>query len=174
MHSISLIFKNAFEMWRQSTFTFWGEKYYICIFVLALISALFFDKNKSRKLTFVGYTLLVLVGIYNPVTYYLCNIVFNGSVAYFCRVYQLLLVPLIISYAFVVVLEKNKGIIKIALICFFGGVAILCGDCVYNEEWMQKADNFTKLPNDVVEICDAVHGYKDDVCIAVPTDLSKY
>lgn len=162
-------FKNFLITMRDTTIMFWGNNGFFYLFALAIFIILIFEKKKNKKLAYLGYTIMVIIGVYNPIIYYLCNIFFYGKYAYFTRLFSLIPVPIIISYSFVLLIKKTEGLNKLILFFLIMGIIILCGDNIYKEDWIKKADNFSKLTDDTVEISEIVHGYKDVVCLAAPT-----
>ena len=76
-------------MWKTTSSMFWGPYGFIYWFFISLFIALIFDKKKERKLTYAGYSVLVLFALYNPIVFYLCRKIFGDSTAYFSRLYSL-------------------------------------------------------------------------------------
>ena len=153
---------------------FWGPYATMYWFYISLLVILLFDKEKLRKLTYAGYSSMVLLALYNPLVFYLCRRVFGDSIAYFSRLYSLLPVPFLIAYAAVFLLGKTTGIMKPVLFLFIEGMILLGGHNIYSEDWIRYAENPTKLSDEVLQICDMVHDYKAHVCIAAPENLATY
>lgn len=174
MTQLSSFLQSAFSMWKTTSALFWGPYCFVYLFFLSLITVLVLDKQSERKMTYAGYSLLVLFALYNPIVFYLCRKVFGESTAYFSRLYSLLPVPFVIAYSAVFIFQKKKQVIRLFLFLCLETVIILGGKSVYSEDWIAPGENPTKLSNEVLQVCDIVHGYKEHVCIAVPQDLATY
>ncbi len=169
--SLSII-KESYKIWRETSELFWGDNSFFWLFLIAVIFILYFENDKIGKATYVYYSIIVLLGLYNPITYYLCNRLFNGNYAYFTRLYSLLPVPFTIAYFSVLLIEKIKGWSKLVLFSFIVGIIVLGGTNIYNEDWVRRAENFSKLSNDVVEVCEIVHSDNERIRLAAPSNIA--
>lgn len=172
MSGILSLLKDALRMWKETTNMFWNKNGFFYFFFIALLAIVIFEKDRISKYTYVGYSIIVLIIIYNPITYYLCRDMFSGNYAYFARLYSMLPVPFVIAYATVFFIRKFNGVKKLGLFVAAEALVIVVGSNVYKEDWIQKAENYSKLSNEVIWISDMLHGVKEHVCIAAPTSIA--
>ena len=80
------------EFIKGITLDFWEDLGYSSLFVLALVAILFLEKVKIRRYTYLWYTGLVLLFIYNPVSLLVCKRILEESTfdQYYLRFYSLI------------------------------------------------------------------------------------
>lgn len=168
---------NYIQFFKELTDKVWGISAYQTLFFLGVFVIWIFVKKKEKKSMFVWYTGIVLIGIYNPITLFLCKIVFGETelAAYYCRLFMLLPIVFTIAYAFVILLQQCKSDLKKLFATILSLLIIIAsGHSIYEEDWYVKAQNFNKVPNDVLQICELVQGVENEKRIMVPNALTTY
>lgn len=164
----------------STTKTYWGSIAFLALFTIAVAVVLFLENDKKKQHTFIWYSGIVLLFIYNPVTYLACRFVFRDPETfqqYFMRFYSLIPVFAIIAYAMTLGLSKlsgNKKLIGLVACLFVFAVA---GNLVYRNDWYTKAENSQKVPQDVLEL---VEIFQEDIDagktihMLAPSELAVY
>lgn len=156
---------------------YWGIYSFQILFFLGLILIFILEKDKQKKSIFVGYSVVILLGIYNPLTLWICRWIFGNFdfQAYYCRLFSIIPIIFVIAYAFVLVLNQIKGWKKLFLTLCLMTVIVIGGNNVYQADWFEHASNFNKVPKDVLQICKIFENSESDqIRIMVPGDLSVY
>lgn len=153
--------------------TFWGTELYNALFYISLFILFLFEKDKFKRAEYVWYSLIVIVGIFNPISVFIGEKLWGTSVAYFCRLFSSVQIFVVIAYGIVVAMKKIKSNRKPVVLCLIICIIMLCGEAIYSQQWFAKADNFEKIPNDVIKLSEAFEG-NGDVTIALPNSLTSY
>ena len=159
------------------TTDYWGSWFFPLLFIAGLIGILLLEKEKIKRYTFLWYSIVVLVFIYNPITLFVSRKVLEETTfdQYYLRFFTLLPVMLVIAYMLTLVLKKLSGIKKLGGLIVICVVIALAGNCIYTEDWYTKAENRNKVPQDVVTICDLFADYEgDQIRIMAPQDIAVY
>lgn len=151
-----------------------GNGLLMLYFFVALIFLFRHERNKAIKLA-LAFTsaAMVLLFFFPPVTYVFFN-VFEESDTYY-RFIWMIPTSVVSAYATIRILEmfKHKWL-KVVL----GTVAMVCvmigGNLVYDLPVFFKATNIYQMPEQVVEICDAVRIPGREVSIIFPDELLQY
>ena len=157
--------------------TFWGKLAYALLFVVALGLILFFEKEKIKRYTFLWYTGLVLVFIYNPLTLIIGKWILkeNAFEQYYLRFYSVIPVLIIVAYGLTLFVMRFQGKQKLIALVASLAVVCICGRCLYTEDWFTKAENRNKVPQDVITISDVFADYEGDtIRIMAPLDVTIY
>ena len=156
---------------------YWGSFLFPLLLVAGLIGILILEKEKIKRYTFLWYSIVVLVFIYNPITLIICSKVLEESTfdQYYLRFFTLLPVMIVVAYMFTLVLGKLSGIKKLCGFLIICVAIALLGNCIYTEDWYTKAENRNKVPQDVVTICDLFGDYEEEqIRIMAPQDVAVY
>lgn len=167
-------FNDYFNMMMIATKTFLGNPFLGICFIVSVIIIICLDRNKKNKTITVWFSLLVIMALYNPITFYLCRKVFGSSVAYYCRIFSLLPMGFVIAYAMTILLNNLKKYLKLVIIIVATLIIVFCGNNVYEESWIQEASNPSKLSNDVIQICDILSLKEGKKSVALPNTLVPY
>lgn len=164
------------EFLRQLTDTLWGNYGFQALFYFSLILVFVLEKKRIRRTAWVWYSVLVLLVIYNPAMYYLCQYIFgpNGLVAYYCRLFCLIPIVFVITYASVLVLQRTDGWKKLFCTIILILIIAASGHSAYGEEWFTKASNYNKVPDDVLQVSSLFSEKEEHIAIIAPTDLASY
>lgn len=154
--------------------TYWGQSKYQLFLYIAIIVILLMEKESWKKITFAWYGLVCFVGLLNPITVKITSKVWGESVAYYCRQISLIPIFIIIAYGIIVLISKIHKKKKLMLVIAFVVIIITNGHQIYSETWYTKADNFNKVPNEVIEIAKYIDTQKEKYKIAAPSYISSY
>lgn len=152
----------------------WEQSKFQLLFCLAIIVILLLEKETWKKNTFAWYAVICVIGLLNPITVKITSKIWGESVAYYCRQFSLIPIFMMIAYGMVLLIAKAKELLKVIIIFFFLILIVINGKLIYQENWYVKAQNFEKIPNDVIQIVGYFNTLGEKVKIAVPTSLSSY
>lgn len=141
-------------------------------FLLALLYLFLNEKRKPRRILFVYVPMVTLLLFFNPLfSRAVCLVM--GSEVYF-RTCWLLPVIVVIAYCGAEIAGRFKG--RRAFL--FGAVSLLLvmvsGKLVYSSPLYSKAENIYHVPQEVVEICDAIRVPGREVMAAFPREMLLY
>ncbi len=159
------------------TKAYWGSFGFAFLFTVALIGILFLEKEKIKRYTFLWFSVVVLVFIYNPITLFVCRKFLEPTTfdQYYLRFYSLIPIMAVIAYMFTLVLKRFTGIKKLAGVVGVCALIAVLGKCIYTEDWFTKAENRNKVPQDVITICDLfADDDRDVIRIMAPQDIAVY
>ena len=176
--------------------TFWGDDIFQWWFYFAIIIILIYEKRKMERAVYGIYPLCFLIALITPVARLIMKRV-APAWQYFARLYSMLPIPymLAISAVFLInriclmgvtnrnirirenfadnIAEDQKPVLKLLMTVGVCALIIFGGTNVYATDWMQKAQNIAKVPNEAIWICQELHKDKE-VTIAVPETLVVY
>ena len=147
-----------------------GSGKYWLWFVLSVILILIWRNKDRMHRAFAGYIGLLTVTILFPFFVPLFNKIMNGD---YWRCFWFLTMPVVVAFTVtkLVTLPKNRiitwaltGMILVGL--WFSGIF------QYNEANFTVPQNLYKVPQDVVEICDIIHGQVEDPKLASPGEVN--
>ena len=162
---------------KDITQQYWGDFGYVTLFLLALVTIFFIKRDSLKRGVILLYTTVVLIFIYNPITYYVCQSFMEQTtfVQYYQRFFSVLPVFVIIAFGATLLVDRFKGVKKLAAVIGCIALLMVLGDCLYKEDWFTKAENRNKVPQDVVTICDIFADYSGDtIRIMAPQDIAVY
>ena len=180
---------------------YWGDDIYQVWFYVAVVLILLLERRKMSKRIWGFYSLLFLVSLFNPISYSLVKKVTSGSWQYFTRLFSMLPLPFVLGVGTLLLMDwicgkltKTKSlheepesneeseaqvhnlwipVLKLAMTTGICALIIFGGTDVYQEPWMQPAQNIEKVPSETISICQMLHK-EEGVTIAVPSSLSSY
>ncbi|MBR4707300.1 MAG: hypothetical protein IKP29_04515 [Pseudobutyrivibrio sp.] len=159
------------------TKSFWNSVGFPMLFVVAIIAIFVFEKEKLKRYTFLWYTCLVFIFIYNPITLLVCKMILEKSTfeQYYLRFFGVAPIMFVIAFGFTLAASKLQGIKKLIAVACLTAVICLAGKCLYTQPWFTKAENRNKVPQDVVTLCDIFADYSEDtIRIMAPQRLAVY
>ncbi|SDB38604.1 Metal-dependent hydrolase, beta-lactamase superfamily II [Pseudobutyrivibrio sp. YE44] len=162
---------------KDMTQQYWGDFGYVTLFLLALVTIFFIKRDSLKRGVILLYTTVVLIFIYNPITYFVCRSFMEETtfIQYYQRFFSVLPVFVIIAFGATLLVDKLKGFKKLIAVIGCLALLVVLGDALYKEEWFTKAENRNKVPQDVVTICDVFADYEGDVIrIMAPQDIAVY
>ena len=158
--------KNLYDLFTEGSWI-------IFIFAATLILALFLNKNKVYFRYYFIPAILILFIVLNP-------FVINKIVNYFSpyrmvRVWWLLPIVAVLAYFFVTVIYlKNSKIFKYISASIIVLGIIFLGSYMFTSNNFVKAENIYKVPNEVIEICDAIEQDGNEGSLLASTEYVEY
>lgn len=132
-----------------------GTGMQMALFFACLVYLLVQKKEKDKRYLFVGYTLLFFVIVFFPVTAKLIMDCIGGEV--YWRMFWLLPTAAVTAYTAVQVLVQAEGKVKrYLLLAVMLLITVLTGTNTYNSTIFARKQNWYKLPQDTVDICDII------------------
>lgn len=149
-----------------------GTGLIIILFMVAIVYLLIMEKSRPKRILFIYCPMIVFLCFFNPL--------FFGIFAYaaeeeiYFRLMWLLPVAVVLAYTAVSILDSLKGKARVG----FGVAAILVicvsGKLVYSSPLYSVADNLYHMPQEVVDICDAIKVDGREVMAAFPEEFLLY
>lgn len=153
---------------------FWQGSFYRYIFYASVILILIFEKRITYKIVFSFFPLLMTVGLFNPVTSVLVALFFSKPNLYYVRLFSVIPILYCMAHAVTLMIKKTTGAVKLVLVCFSAVIIILTGHSIYQESWMEWAENMEKVPTEALKVVEAIPREKANVCVAFPDPLYLY
>lgn len=132
-----------------------GSGFYPILFLAALIWLLVTEKDKKIRIVLVYTSLVITVLFFLPPFKKLMDFLDEGT---YYRILWLLPMTAVIAYAGVRLTGRHHRIGFAALAV----VLILTGKCVYQSEYIPKAQNRYHIPNAVIAICNEIMPAEDE------------
>lgn len=134
---------------------------YVLYVAIAVILVL--EKNKTKKFCYGVFSALLLIMLFNPITVKCMKPFFGATWVYYCRLFLIIPIPVIMAYGLTLGFTKFKFLPKLILVMMFTAVMIFRGDYIYDDVNFKRAENFSKVPKDIVQLKNLlsnVQGYK--------------
>lgn len=129
---------------------------YLGLFFMAVLYLMAEKKEQENRKLFCGYTIVFAVLYWFPITAYIIMKYCIGELVYW-RMFWILPIWIVIAYVLVEWQWKiEKKSLQYLFFSIAAGVLIFCGKPVYNSANFQKAENAYKIPQIVIELCDAI------------------
>ena len=163
------------DFFRTVNETLWGGSPFQYFFYLSIAAILLSEKRRSVRIILGWYPLVFYIAMFNPLTYRIMLPFFYwDQVPYYCRMFSMCPILYCIGYGLFALIRKTEGFMTLLVVTAACGAIAFTGRIVYREPWMQKAQNFEKVPADVLEITALIPEKEKPVCLAVPASLSAY
>lgn len=177
--------------------------YTTVIIILLLGNKRRLSNSQMAKRVFAVYPICFIIALFNPITYAVTKFFTGGAWMYYARLYSMLPIPYTLALGAILLIDwvtefpkgrnrgrngsdakagrrenrKKKSIIspltKLLLTAGLCVFFILGGTNVYSQDWMRPAQNIEKVPNDVIELLQALKPV-GNISVAVPDELSSY
>ena len=136
---------------------YWGSCWYPLLFAAGLICTLVLGRKRKSGI-FVGYTVFLLLTVYNPlvVKYLIAKVKFENE--YYRFIWILPVIPAVAYYGVRLVTAFRKTWIKVLM-----AAAVLTGFVILGNPLdgvvtnFAMAENIYKVPNDLRAVCDVIH-----------------
>ena len=186
------------EYIQQAAGSFWGESIYYVWFFIAAALIVLLGKSPVVKRVFGIYPIVFLLAVtYSSVAYSLVQKYTTGIWQYYARLFSMIPLSVILGLGSVLLIDaicsirlKKKDVhhkrkdapdqfshwraaLKLLLTGGCCCTMIFGGISVYEQNWIQPAQNLEKVPADAIEICKILHR-DEGVTIAVPGELPRY
>lgn len=142
------------------------------LFLCAVVYLLITEKDKNVKITFVYVPIILLLLYFNPL---FAKVVYSlaGEEIYY-RILWLLPVTPVLACTCVRLIQQVKEGYRWALGCAFAVMVMLSGSLVYTSPYFSWAENQYHMPQEVVEICDAIEVEGREVMAVFPAECIQY
>lgn len=148
--------KETFEIVLSMYDSYNGTGMQMALFFACLIYLFVQKKEKEKRFLFLGYALLFFIVCFFPVTARIIMRVCIGEEVYW-RMFWLLPSAIVTAYTAVQILMQMEGKAKrLLLFALLLAVIALTGTNVYNDTVFERKQNWYKLPQDAVDICDLI------------------
>lgn len=150
----------------------WRGNAYQWFFYAAILLVLIFEKRKTIRIVFGWVPVLYLVLMFNPICIKLLNLAGLSNPAYFARLFSFMPLMYVIARGFTLLLRIKNNWGKLAGVCLVCTVICLTGKNIYGETWLTKADNLAKVPQETLEILDALDVDENQNVSIAPIDAN--
>ncbi len=136
---------------------YWSSCWYPLLFVVGLICTLIWGRKRNSRI-FIGYTLFLLLTVYNPlvVKYMIPRFKFENE--YYRFIWILPVVPAVAYYGVrLVTMFKKKWLRVLLAIAVSVGFMILGNPLDGVVTNFAMTENIYKVPNDLRAVCDVIH-----------------
>lgn len=149
-----------------------GTGLIVVLFLAALIYLLINEKRKPVRILFVYVPIVILLIYFNPLFFrFFYGMV--GEEIYF-RICWLLPIAVVIAYAVVSVCERLDGYKRMCFVLAAVAMVMVSGKLVYSSPLYSVAENRYHVPQEVVDICDAIKIDGREVMAAFPDEFLLY
>ena len=136
---------------------YWSSCWYPLLFVVGLICTLIWGRKRNSRI-FIGYTLFLLLTVYNPlvVKYMIPRLKFENE--YYRFIWIIPVVPAVAYYGVrLVTMFKKKWLRVLLAIAVSVGFMILGNPLDGVVTNFAMTENIYKVPNDLRAVCDVIH-----------------
>lgn len=141
-------------------------------FFVAWIYLFIAERKRQNRVLFVYVPAGVLLLFFNPIFYGIMEGLTEEAI-YF-RFLWLLPMTVVLAYCAVKISNSLKGLRKGVFSVIVVLLIMLSGKLVYTNPLFDRAENFYHVPQEVVEICDAVRVEGREVIVAFPEEFLLY
>lgn len=132
-----------------------GSGFYPVLFLAALIYLLVTEKDKKVRMVLLDTSLVITVLFFLPAFKWVMDVLDEGT---YYRILWLLPMTVVIAYAGVRLIGRHYRIGFVALAL----VLMLTGRCVYQSEYISRAQNRYHIPDVVIAICNEIMPAEDE------------
>lgn len=162
-------------MWNMVTELFrgyMGTGLIIGWYLLTLVYLWFTEKDRRRRVILLYMPLVVLILYFNPL---FARLVYGtvGDEIYY-RILWLLPVTVVIAYGVVSLYGSLRGKKRYIFALFSAVLIMVSGSCIYSSPHFHKAENLYHMPQEVVDICDAIQVEGREVMAVFPREMLSY
>ncbi len=165
------------EFIKDITSKYWGGFGFPLLFGIAAATIFILEKDKIKRYAFLWYSFLAIFLIYNPLTLLILKQFLEKTsfMEYYMRLFSLIPIVPIIAFGLTLIITRfDKGKRLIATVIAMA-LIVVCGTCVYTQDWFTKSENRNKVPQDVVTLCDVFADYQGDtIKLMAPQKISVY
>lgn len=151
---------------------FMGTGLIVGWYLLTLVYLWITEKDRRRRVLLVYVPLVVLLLYFNPLFARLVYGVVGDEIYY--RILWLLPVTVVIAYGAVSIYGRLKGRKKYLFALLSAALVMLSGSCIYASPHFCKAENLYHMPQEVVDICDAIQVEGREVMAVFPKEMLSF
>lgn len=141
-------------------------------FIIAWLYLFFCEKDKPKRIMLVYVPALILLVFFNPLFYNVLSGLTEEAI-YF-RILWLLPITIVLGYAVIKVIYSLQGARRVGFSILAVVMIMVSGKLVYTNPLFSKAENSYHVPQEVVEICDAIRIEGREVMAVFPEEFLLY
>lgn len=141
-------------------------------FLLSLVYLLWKEKRTHIRILLVYTPIVLLLVFFNPLIAGVLQEFLGDEVTY--RILWLIPVTVVIAYTAVQLYGALAGKARMVFAGICCVLVIISGSCIYTNPHFTKADNSYHIPQEVVDICDAIEVEGREVMAAFPREMLQY
>lgn len=141
-------------------------------YLLTLIYLWITEKDRRRRILLLYVPLVVLILYFNPLFARLLYWAVGEEIYY--RILWLMPMTVVIAYGAVSIYGRLKGGKKYLFAVFSAVLLMVSGSCVYASPHFHRAENLYHMPQEVVDICDAIQVEGREVMAVFPSEMLSY
>ncbi len=162
-------------MWSMATELF--NKYAGAGFIMAwfLVCAVYLfvqEKDKGKRVLFLYVPIVLVLLFFNPLFIRVIYGVIGEEIYY--RILWLLPVSIVIAYTIVKIYCRLKGRKAYGFLGLAAILVMISGSCIYFNPAFKRAESIYHVPQEVVEICDAIEVEGREVMAVFPSEMIIY
>lgn len=162
-------------MWNDITTLFrnyMGTGLIIGWFLVSAGYLLIKERQKHIRILFLYVPIVLLLLFFNPM---FAEVVYRfADEEIYYRVLWLIPVTVVIAYAMIRVYGKLKGKTRIGFLAVGSVLIMLSGSFIYSNPYFRRAENMYHMPQNVVDICDAIVVEGREVMAVFPMEMLQY
>lgn len=169
------MFSETIEIITSTFLKYYGNGTFFIISILAMIVIFIKEKDNTKRNFLIYYPALIFVVILNPLFYeYILKKYITSGVFY--RFFWLIPSGIIIAYSIVQIVSNiSQKTRRVVVIIAFLAIIMYSGNFMYTSETFQKVDNYYKVPDNCMEVCDILNEIPiENKKAMVSTDLIGY
>lgn len=139
------------------------------IYLFVLLYLWLTEKDKHRRAIFVYAPTLLLIMFFCPLFRKVFVRLLEDSETYY-RLLWLLQMSIVSAYGMIRMCGRHRRI-GLAVMCV---VIAVCGNYVYDSEYITRAENAYHLPQEAIDIVDLIEPEEGRITVLVPADLIYY
>ncbi|MDE5894149.1 MAG: hypothetical protein K2H45_14620 [Acetatifactor sp.] len=141
-------------------------------YLLMLVYLWITEKDRRRRVLLLYMPLVVLLLFFNPLFARLVYGIMGDGIYY--RILWLLPMTVVIAYGVVSLYGRLKGRKKYVFALLSAVLVMLSGSCIYASPHFCKAENLYHMPQEVVDICDAIQVEGREVMAVFPKEMLSF
>ena len=146
------------------------DHHYLAFLFLGILLYLWVtEKDRHRRAVFVYMPTLLLLMFLCPLFRKVFVRLLEDSETYY-RLLWLLQMSMVTAYGTIRLCARHRRI-GLAVMCV---LVILCGDYVYDSEYIVKAENAYHLPQDAIDVVNLIEPQEGRITVLMPADLIPY
>lgn len=146
------------------------DHHYLAFLFLGMLLYLWVtEKDRHRRAVFVYMPTLLLLMFLCPLFRKVFVRLMEDSETYY-RLLWLLQMSMVTAYGTIRLCARHRRI-GLAVMC---ALVILCGDYVYDSEYIVRAENAYHLPQDAIDVVNLIEPENGRITVLMPTDLIPY
>lgn len=158
----------AVELFRN----YMGTGLILVWFLICVIYLFVQEKDRGKRVLFLYMPIVLFLLFFNPLFIRIIYGIIGEEIYY--RILWLLPVTIAIAYTVVKIYTQLKGKKAYAFLAVSALILMVSGGCIYLNPTFSRAENIYHMPQEVVDICDAIEVEGREVMAAFPEEMLIY